>query len=105
MPQTYRLTPIDDKHESWRRSKVIDQYVRVWAHSCTDARIKAARATEKLHLDSQTIIESTTIERQTSPWGLSEVTSCEEDPTGSTPPPNDIVAEDGTRLPIWPNTP
>ena len=32
MVMIYRLTPIDPTHESWRRSSVTGQYLRLWAH-------------------------------------------------------------------------
>jgi|SRR5580692_719981 hypothetical protein len=103
MVMIYRLTPIDPRHESWRRSKVIDQYIRLWAHNCSEARIKAAKATEKLFLDAHTP-RPLWLEPQKSPWELTEVTSCEEDP-GEPAPVNDVVTQDGTILPIGVKTP
>jgi hypothetical protein len=102
MVMIYRLTPIDPKHESWRLSSVTGQYVRLWAHDCTDARIKAARATDTHYVES---VDPQTrrcaeIEHQKSPWELPEVTSCEEDP-GEPAPPNDILTQNGATMPIW----
>src|SRR5258708_10360073 len=106
MVSIYRLTPINRNHESWRQSKVTNQYVRVWAHDCADARTKAARATENLYRDVRTPkAPYAPIEFQRSPSELSEGTSCAEDPTDPAPPPNDIISEDGTRLPIWESAP
>jgi hypothetical protein len=103
MVMIYRLTPIDPKHESWRRSKVTGQYVRVCAHSCTDARIKAATATDNPYADVRPpSSEPLHCRREKSPWELSTVTSCEEDPSEPGPPtPNDIQTQDGARIPIW----
>jgi hypothetical protein len=44
MVMTYRLTPINLDHESWKRSKV-KQTVRVLARDCADARWLAAGVT------------------------------------------------------------
>jgi hypothetical protein len=102
MGSIYRLTPTNRSHESWRRSKVTNQYVRLWAHDCADARDKAARATENLHLDAQAPkARYALLENQKSPWELSETTLCEEDLSDPTPPANNILTEDGTLLPIW----
>ena len=105
MVMIYRLTPIDPKHESWRRSSVTGQYVRLWAHCCTDARMKAARATDNHFVDlDRQLPRFAKIEYQKSPWELPEVTSCEEDP-GEAAPANDILTPTGARLPIWAKTP
>jgi hypothetical protein len=73
--------------------------VRLWAHDCTNARIKAARVTDNLYLDSQASRFGEKIEFQKSPWELPEVTSCEEDP-GEPVPPNDFLTQDGMTMPI-----
>lgn len=104
MVMIYRLTPIDPKHESWRRSSVTGQYVRLWAHDCTDARSKAARATDNLYVDYQAPRSGKILECQKSPWELPEVTSCEEDP-GEPAPANDILTQNGATMPIWAKTP
>ena len=106
MVMIYRLTPIDPKHESWRRSSVTGQYVRLWAHDCTDARIKAAGATDNHYVESvdRQTRRYAKIEYQKSPWELSEVTSCEEDP-GEPAPVNDIQTHNGATMPIWAKTP
>jgi len=104
MAMIYRLTPIDPKHESWRRSSVTGEYVRLWALDCTDARIKAARATDNGFAEFRQSPRFAKIEYQKSPWELPEVTSCEEDP-GEHAPANDILTQTGARIPIWAKTP
>jgi hypothetical protein len=75
MVMTYRLTPINLDHESWRRSTVKNQTVRVLAHDCTDARTKAATATETLEeIEFQPRKERyAPIVPQKSPWELPDV--------------------------------
>jgi hypothetical protein len=101
----YRLTPIDPGHESWCRSKVASQYVRLWAHDCTDARSRAAKATDNLYQEAQPLRRDRQIESPKSPWELPEVTSCAEDPGEPAPPPDDVLTQDGAKLPIWAKTP
>jgi hypothetical protein len=91
---TYRLTPINRNHESWKRSKVKKQIVRVVAHDCTDARWKTMQAALELEYRPP-LGPHAPIVLQTSPWQLTDVTSCE--PDASAPPPSDqVVSEDGT---------
>jgi hypothetical protein len=102
MVMTYRLTPINLNHESWKRSKVKKQTVRVLAHDCTDARSKAATATETLEgIEFQPPKERyAPIVPPKSPWELPDVTSCEPDDSAAPMPANHIVTEDGSQLPI-----
>ena len=79
--------------------------MRLLAHNCTDARIKAARATDNLYVDEdRQPARFAKIEFPKSSWELPEVTSCEEDPGGPMPA-NDIVTQNGATMPIWPKTP
>ena len=94
MPQTYRLTPINLDHESWKRSKVLNQSVRVLAQDCADARWKAMQATLQLEYRAAPNLP------QTSPWKLADVTSCELDTSALPPPPEQVVSEDGTHWPL-----
>src|SRR5271165_5583302 len=79
--EVYRLTPKAPHHESWKRSTVTKQFVKVRAYNCTEARTKAAKATE------QTAMEFTPLPAHRyapivlpqSPWELPDVTSCEVD--------------------------
>jgi hypothetical protein len=98
---TYRLAPINLDHESWKRSKV-KQTIRVLAHDCTDARIKAAKATETLQgIEFQPPKgRFAPLVREKSPWELPDVTSCEPDGGSGPMPANDIVTEDGSQFPI-----
>ena len=102
MVMTYRLTPINLNHESWNRSKVKKQTVRVLAYDCTDARTKAATATETLEgSEFQPPKERyALIVPQKSPWELPDVTSCEPADSAAPMPANHIVTEDGSQLPI-----
>jgi hypothetical protein len=91
---TYRLTPIELNHPSWSRSKVTKQSVRILAQDCTDARWKAMQATY------QPEYRPDPNPAQTSPWKLSDVTSCEPDASTPPPPPDLVVSEDGTHWPV-----
>jgi hypothetical protein len=101
----YRLTPIDTKHETWQRSSVTGEYVRLWARDCTDARTKAARATDNHYYDVVARRFGEKLEYQKTPWELSKVTSCEEDPSEPAPPANDILTQRGAKIPIWAKLP
>ena len=90
---TYRLTPIDLDHESWKRSKV-KQTVRVLAQNCTDARSKAMQATMLFEYRPAPNLP------HISPWKLIDVTSCEPDASAVPPPPDQVVSEDGTHWPV-----
>jgi hypothetical protein len=98
----YRLTPINLEHESWKRSKVKKQAVRVLAHDCADARSKVAKATEILEeIEFQSPRgRFAPLVYEKLPWELSDVTSCEPDDSGAPMPANDIVTEDGSQFPI-----
>jgi hypothetical protein len=100
MVMTYRLTPINLDHQSWKRSKV-KQTVRVLARDCADARWQAMQATLELEyrLDPTPGLNSPW-KRQTSPWKLTDVTSCEPDTSTPPPPPDQVVSEDGTHWPV-----
>jgi hypothetical protein len=102
MVMTYRLTPINLNHESWTRSKVQKQTVRVLAHNCTDARSKVATATETLEGNEFPPRKErfAPIIPQKSPWELPDVTSCEPADSAAPMPANHIVTEDGSQLPI-----
>ena len=104
MVMTYRLTPVDLNHESWNRSTVKKQTVRVLAYDCTDARSKTATATETLEGgEFQSKGRYAPIVPQQSPWELPDVTSCELDASPALKPAiNHIVTEDGIQLPIHP---
>ena len=93
MVMTYRLTPINLDHQSWKRSKV-KQTVRVLAQDCADARSQAMLAT--LELEYQPDPNP----GKFSPWKLPDVTSCEPDTSTSPPPPGQVVSEDGTHWPL-----
>ena len=101
---SYRLTPINLGHESWNRSTVKKGTIRVLAHDCTRARNKAAKATEILHAEFQTDDgHYTELNHSKSPWQLADVTLCEPDDSAAPMPPNHIVLEDGSQLPIYRN--
>jgi hypothetical protein len=102
MVMIYRLTPINPEHESWKRSKVKKQAVRVLAHDCADARSKVAKATETLEeIEFQSPRgRFAPLVYEKLPWELSDVTSCEPDDSGAPMPANDIVTEDGRQFPI-----
>jgi hypothetical protein len=76
--------------------------MRVLAYDCTEARSKAATATEKLEgSEFQSKGRYAKIVPQQSPWELPDVTSCELDASAAPKPAiNHIVTEDGTQLPI-----
>ena len=93
MVMTYRLTPINLDHQSWKRSKV-KQTVRVLAQDCADARSQAMLAT--LELEYQPDPNP----GKPSPWKLPDVTSCEPDTSTPLPPPGQVVSEDGTHWPL-----
>ena len=95
---TYRLTPINLNHESWKRSKV-KQIVRVLAQDCTDARWKVMQATLELEYRPP-LGPYAPIVLQTSPWKLADVTSCEPDGSSPPPPTDQVVSEDGTHWPV-----
>jgi len=100
MVMTYRLAPINLDHESWKRSKV-KQTVRVLAHDCTDARIKAAKATvQGIEFQPLKGRRFAAPVPEKSPWELPDVTSCEPDGGSGPMPANDIVTEDGGQFPI-----
>ncbi|SRR5260370_41136298 len=94
MVMTYRLTPINLDHESWKRSKVTKQTVTVLAHDCADARWRTMQATLELEYRPSPNLP------QTSPWKLADVTSCEPDASAAPPPPDQVVSEDGTHWPV-----
>lgn len=96
----YCLTPINLDDESWKRSKVKKQTIRVLAHDCTDARIKAAKATKTLKGEFQTSKPFILMVPEKSPWELPDVTLCETDDDSGPIPANDIVTEDGSQFPI-----
>jgi hypothetical protein len=100
MVMIYRLTPINPEHESWKRSKVKKQAVRVLAHDCADARSKVAKATETLEeIEFQSPRgRFAPLVYEKLPWELSDVTSCEPDDSGAPMPANDIVTEDGRQF-------
>lgn len=104
MVMTHRLTPINLNHDSWQRSMVKKQTVRVLAQDCTDARTKAAKATKKLHGEFQSLKgDYSKLDCPISPWELPDVTSCEPDDSPAPMPANHIVLEDGSQLPIYRN--
>ena len=97
----YRLTPIKLDHESWKRSKIVKKTVWVLAHDRTDARCKAKDATLELEFRPP-LGPYAPIVLQTSPWQLTDVTSCEADASAPLPPPDQVVSEDGTHWPVHP---
>lgn len=102
--EVYRLSPKNPDHGSWERSVVRNQYVKVHAYNCTEARTKAAKATFQNGIEYTSQQRYGPIVPPTSPWELSDVTSCEMDGTGDLMPANHIVTEDGECLPIIPLT-
>jgi hypothetical protein len=70
------------------------------AYDCSDARIKAAKATFQEQIQFKSPERYAPIVPPTSPWKLADVTACEVDDTDESMPADDIVTEDGRRLPI-----
>jgi hypothetical protein len=101
MATTYRLRPINLEHESWMRSKVRGQFVRVLANDRDQARRRtaAAAATAEVFVPEPPIEGYYRWVRQVSPWEIDDVTSCEEDPSGPPMPTEHIVCEDGNEFP------
>ena len=99
---TYRLTPINLDHKSWRRSTIRKKIVWILAHDCEDARRRVRGATLQLEFGPDLGPHAPATQLQTSPWQLPEVTSCEADVAAPPPPPDQVISEDGTHWPVRP---